>query len=161
FARARELLTCLGADLCGVWRAGIRLEGVEIVRRDHLDDLVLAQRALQVGGGSEVSRPSVCLREGLVGDAPEEILEEAVLPVLGRARVGLDTEDFLPGQGREQWIEVGFGQPRNSGKRSLAERLAEHRSVLQNAPLLCRESVQPRGDERVQRLRYLERLDRA
>ncbi len=39
------------------------------------------------------------------------------------------------------------------------ERLAEHRSVLEQAPLLRCETVQARRDQSVQRLRHLERLD--
>ena len=40
------------------------------------------------------------------------------------------------------------------------ERLAEHGRVLDHPALLCAEPVKPRGDQRVQRLGHLERLDR-
>ena len=46
-------------------------------------------------GGSEVRGSALSLRERLVGDVADEVLQEAVLAVLGRARVGLHDEHLL------------------------------------------------------------------
>ena len=62
---------------------------------------------------------------------------------------------------REQRLELLGGSAGQRGQRADGERLAEHRSVLEQAPLLGRDAVQARGDQRVQRLGHLERLDLA
>jgi hypothetical protein len=43
--------------------------------------------------------PDLAIRlcQRLVGDLAQEVLEEAVLAVLGRAWIGLDAEDLLAG----------------------------------------------------------------
>ena len=51
--------------------------------------------------------------------------------------------------------------PASAASASLRERLAEHRRVLEDPPLFRREAVEPRCDQRVQRLRHLERADLA
>ena len=64
---------------------------------DHLDDLfLLRERRLEMRRRREMPSPALPLRQRLVGDVADEILEEAVLPVLGRAWVGLDAEHLLP-----------------------------------------------------------------
>src|SRR5262249_24935423 len=73
-----------------------RVERGQVVRGDDLDGLVLERRALEERSGGEVPRLAVGLRQRVVGDLAEQILEEAVLPVLGRAGVGLEPEDLLP-----------------------------------------------------------------
>ena len=102
---------------------------------------------------------TLSLRERLVGDVAHEVLEEAVLAVLGRAGVGLHAEHLLPREGSEQRLDLGIGA-RERGERVSREGLAEHGRVLEQPPLLRREAVEPGGDERVQCLRYFERLDR-
>ena len=104
-------------------------------------------------GGGEVPRLPLALRERLVGDVADEVLEEAVLAVLGRARIGLDAEDLLADERGEQRLELGLAQPASAASACLRERLAEHGAVLEQPPLLRREAVEPRGDQRVQRLR--------
>ena len=51
------------------------------------------------------------------------------------------------------------GEPRERRERALGERLAEDGGVLEHTPLLRRQAVEARSDERVQRLRNLERVD--
>jgi len=68
------------------------------MRRDDLDDLLVAQPLAEEAGRSQVAGLSVAARERLVGDVADEILKEAVLPVLGRARIGLDAEHLLAHQ---------------------------------------------------------------
>ena len=130
------------------------------MRGDDLDDLLLDQRLLEERGGGEVPRLAVGLRERLVGDLAQQVLEEAVLAVLGRARVGLDAEDLLAGERGEDRLELGLGAAPQRRERLLRERLAEHGRVLDDAALGRREPVEPRRDQRVQRLGHLERLDR-
>ena len=58
--------------------------GVEVVRGEDLGDLVLlAIGVLEVRGRREVPRAALVAGERLVGDVTDEILEEAVLAVLG------------------------------------------------------------------------------
>ena len=118
------------------------------------------ERAAQVLGGCQMPGTALSLRERLVGDVADEVLEEAVLAVLGRARVGLHTEHLLAREGDEHRLEVGVGA-RKRRQRVSREGLAEHGRVLEQSTLLRREPVEPRGDQCVQRLRHLERLDLA
>ena len=53
------------------------------------------QSRAQVRGGSQVPGAALALRQRLVRDVPHEVLEESVLAVLGRTRVGLDAEHLL------------------------------------------------------------------
>ena len=106
-------------------------------------------------------RLALALRERLVGDVADEVLQEAVLAVLGRARVGLDAEHLLAHQRGEQRLELGLGEPGSAASACSGEGLAEHRGVLEQPALLGGEAVEPGGDQRVQRLGHLERLDLA
>ena len=152
----------LALDLCGVFCVGCGIVSGEVVRRDDLDDFVLVLRkcSTQVSGGGEVPGATLLLRERLVGDMPNEVLQEAVLAVLGRAGVGLHTEHLLACEGDEHRLEVDLGA-RERGQRVSREGLAEHRRVLEQPPLFRGEAVEPRRDEGVQRLRDLERFDLA
>ena len=148
-------------DLGCVFRVRGGLVGGKVVRCDHLDHFVLVgyERGAQVGGGSEMSGTALSLRERLVRDVAHEVLEEAVLAVLGRARVCLHAEHLLAGEGREQRLDLDIGACER-GERVFREGLAEHRGVLEQPPLLRGQAVEPSRDERVQRLRHLERLHR-
>ena len=90
---------------------------------------------------------------------PDEILEEAVLSSLGRPRIRLDAEHLFAHERREQRLELVLRQSDERRDSPHAERLAEHRPVLKKPALRGREAVEPRGDQRVQRLRNLERRD--
>ena len=65
--------------------------------RRYLDHLVLVggECPAQVLRRREMLRPALALRQRLVGDVADEVLEEAVLAVLGRARIRLDAEHLL------------------------------------------------------------------
>jgi hypothetical protein len=65
------------------------------VRGNDLDDLLLSECPLEVRRGGQVSRLPVGLGQRLIGHLAEQVLQKAVLAVLGRARVDLDTEDLL------------------------------------------------------------------
>ena len=89
------------------------------MRRDHLDHLVVvSEGSAQVGGGGEVPGTTLSLRERLVGDVAHEVLEKAVLAVLGRAGVGLHAEHLLARERREQRLDLDVGA-RERGQRVL------------------------------------------
>ena len=64
-------------------------------------------------------RPPLPLRERLVGDVPDEVLEEAVLAVLGRARIGLDAEHLLADEPGEDRLELLLGAAAERAERLL------------------------------------------
>ena len=72
----------------------------------------------------------VALGERPVGDMAHEVLQKAVLPVLRRARVGLDAEHLLADERLEQRPEPVAVDPRERRDGLPRERLAEHRAVL-------------------------------
>ena len=100
---------------------------------------------------------TLLLRERLIGDVTHEVLEEAVLAVLRRRRVGLHAEDLLARKRAEERVELGLGDTSQDCERVACEGLAEDRRVLEQTALFRRQSVEARGDEPVQRLRHFER----
>src|SRR2546425_29204 len=79
------------ADLRAILGVRSRLVSGHVVRGDDLDDLLVggAEDLLEMLGSSQVQRPALLPGHGLVGDALEQVLEEAVLPPLRRAWIGL------------------------------------------------------------------------
>ena len=63
--------------------------------KDLHDLVVVGDSRAQVCGGREVACVALALRERLVGDVPHEVLQEAVLPVLRRARVRLERDHLF------------------------------------------------------------------
>ena len=63
-------------------------------------------------GGGEVAGAPLLLRERLDGHVTDEILQEAVLTVLGRAWVGLEREHLLADERAEQRLEFLLGRAR-------------------------------------------------
>ena len=99
-----------------------------------------------LGGGQVLGAP-LALRQRLVGDLPEQVLEEPVLAVLGRARVGLEPEHLLADEAAEQPLQLARSSSRSSAASApRSERLPEHGGVAEQPPLLGRQPVQPRGD---------------
>ncbi len=138
-----------------------RLVGGEVVGGDDLDHLVLlaGEGGGQVLGRSQVAVAAVALGERLVGNVADEVLQEAVLAVLGRARVGLDAEHLLAHERGEEQLELRLGEAGESREPGPRECLAEHGPVLEQAPLRGGEAVEARRDQGVQRLWHLERAD--
>ena len=83
---------------------------------DDLDDLLLgdAEARLEVSGGGQVAALPVAARERLVGDAADEVLEEAVLAALGGARVGLDAEHLLANETRRSGSSSASESPESA-----------------------------------------------
>ncbi len=108
-----QLLGGLCPEHPGVVRVGRCLEGVEIVRRDHLHGLLfgLPCRVREVLGRGKVPCLPIGPRERLVRDLPQEILEEGILPALRRARVGLHRQHLLAHDRRKERLELGLAQP--------------------------------------------------
>ena len=75
---------------------------------DDLDELLVAvlPLLLEVSGRRQMPRLALFARERLVRHLAQEILEEAVLPALGRAGVDLKREDLLPHERRQQGVEI-------------------------------------------------------
>ena len=159
FACARKPLAGVRLDLGGI--VGVRSGAIRIeqVRGDHLRDLVGVDARLprEVRGRGEVLRLAVAPAQRLVRDALDEGLDESVLAALGRARIGVEDEHLLAHERGEQRRERLLVGPADRGDPSRRERLAEHGRVLEELALVRLEPVEPRGDERVQRLRHVER----
>ena len=94
----RQHRTRLLLDLGCICRVRACLVGGQVMGGDHLDHLVLVggEGSAQVGGGCEMPGATLSLRERLVGDMSDKVLEEPVLAVLGRAGICLDAQHLLP-----------------------------------------------------------------
>ena len=121
-----------------------------------------ANAALRYAAAARCLRAALALRERLVGDVPDEVLQEAVLAVLGRARVGLHAEHLLAHERREQRLELGLGEARRAPPaRRCVNVLPSTAASWSSRRSSGDEAVEPGGDQRVQRLRHLERVDLA
>jgi len=79
----------------------------------------------------EVARAALLLREGLVRDVADEVLEEPVLAVLGRCWICLDAEDLLARERAQERVEVGLGDTSYSREPVSRKGLAENGRVLE------------------------------
>src|SRR5207302_10599730 len=119
-------------------RFGIDSKRLQEVGGQHLDDLgvVRAVGLLKVAGYRQVPTTTLPFRKGLVRDPSDQILEEPVLPSIGRSIVGLNEQDLVSNQACEQRFQGG-PRPAAEGRESvLRERLAENRTGLDQRPLL-------------------------
>ena len=120
-----------------------------------------SRRTTRNSRGREVLGLALPLRERLVGDVLDDVLQERVLAALGRARVGLDREDLLaerapPSSGSSS----ASARPRERRQAVLRERLAEHGAVLDEPALLGREASSRAAISACSVSGHLERLDR-
>ena len=130
---------------------GIRMRS-EVVAGQGSGELIGFER-LEESRCGEVTRLPLRPRKGRVGNLADQRLHEEVLPALGRSRVELPRQQLSPDEGREARFQRGLLDARDHGQGGQAERLAEHSRVVDDRPLRCVERVEPRGDERSQRLR--------
>ena len=81
----RQELAGARPDLGRILGVRLRLVGGEVVGGDDLDDLLLrlAEARFEQRGGRQVTTLSLTTGQRLVGDALDQILQEAVLPALG------------------------------------------------------------------------------
>ena len=114
---------------------------------------------LEVPGGRQVAGLLLLARERVVRDPLDEGLEKGVVATLGRARVGLERQQVLAHERCEDGLQRLLVHPGQGSQAGLREGLAEHGGVFDHPPLHLLEAVEPRGDQRVQGLRHLERLD--
>src|SRR5262249_57821773 len=122
-----------------------------VVRRADVEELGGGREGVAaVRGGREMVGALLLLRQRLVRDALEQVLEEPVLATLGGAWIRLEGERLLADERREQRIEVRLGRSAERGESGLRERLADDRRVLDHSALLGGEPVEARGDESVQ-----------
>ena len=160
-ARLDECRPGPGTDLRHVGVVAGRSRRSEQMRCDHLRHVLVGavERALEGVDRGEMPRLAVAARERLVRDLAQKLLQEAVLPALGPARIRLERQHLLAHERTEDGLELVGAQPGERGDRALGERLAENADVLDELPLLGGEAVEPRGRECMERLRHLERLD--
>ena len=124
----------------------------QVMGRQRAGKLVVAER-LEVARRREVSAAPVAQREGRVGDLADDGLDERVLASLRRSRIDLTVEEVGSDQGAQPLLEdIGF-EAAHRGQRRGRERLSEHGRVLDEHPVLGREGVEPRRDQRVEGLR--------
>ena len=142
-ARPPERVADRLAKLSCFLGVGLELERGEVVRGHDLDDLLLAARprGLEERSCGEMPGLAIALRERLVGDASNEVLEKAVLPAFGRARVGLEEEDLLAHEAPRSGSRSSFAAAGDRGERFDDERLAEDRGVLDELALRGLEAV--------------------
>ena len=133
---------------------------VEPVGRDDLGQLVATERAEVIGGG-QMQALSLAPAERVAGNGADHVLHEAILAAVGGARIGLDDDELHAGQPGERLGVPALRQAAYRGEAVPRERLARARTRPEQPPLARAEPVEPRGDERLQRLRDVERLDRA
>ena len=76
------------------------------------------------------------------------------MPAFGRPRIGLDVEQLPPHEVAQPRLELGHIHPTRAGQRIGSEDLTEHRRILEERPIGGLEGIEPRGDQRAQRVRH-------
>ena len=159
--RPHEHLERLRPQLVGVGIIRRGVVRVEVVSGDDLDDLVLLRAPCRCEelSGCEVLGLPLASRDRLVGDPLDDVLEERVLPPLGRPGISLHRKDLLTEKAAEQRFELRLHHAADCSETLLRKRLAEHRAALDQAALLGPKRVESRRHQRVQGLRNLQILD--
>ena len=118
--RTCEPAARLGPHRVGIGSVRVGLVRVEVVHGDHLGDLVRIDPGLrgEEEGNRQVACPAVAPGDRLVRDPLHERLQEAELSALGRERVGLDGEQLLPHQARDELLDL----VRRRARRALPDR---------------------------------------
>ena len=94
----------LGGKGIGLRPGGCREVGVAVVCGQDPGQLV-AVEGLEVARGREVARPTVLLRQRLVGDLADQPLDEDVLAALRRARIVIDGQDLASDEAPKSRLE--------------------------------------------------------
>ena len=82
-ARAQQRLVRLSAQAVAVGASGSRRYASSRWEAIDLGDLFLAERRREVFGSRQVLLPPFALRQRLVGDVTQQVLQERVLALLG------------------------------------------------------------------------------
>jgi hypothetical protein len=99
-----------------------------------------------------MSRLAILACERRVGDLADERLHERELAALGRARIHVPDDELPAGERDQPSLDIRCIERRHRRQPVDRERLAKHRGRLEERPVGGLEGVEPRGDERVQRL---------
>ena len=111
--------------------------GREVVPGEAAGDLV-GLEALEEPGRGQVADLAILLRQGVVGDLADQGLDEGVLAMLGRARIGLAGEQLAPDERPQARLELGLRNPGNGREAGEGEALAEDGGVRHERPVLGR-----------------------
>ena len=148
---AGERQARLGGDRIGLRPLVGGFARRQVVVRERAGQLVIAE-PLEVAGGGQVTRAAVPARQRPVGDLADERLDELVLAPFGRPRIRLDVEQLATHEVPQLGFEVARRNPAHASQRIGGEDLAEHRGVLEERPIGGLQRVEPRGDQRAQRI---------
>ncbi len=142
---------------------GVRIgaDPLLVMGREHLGDVAELTRPgpLEMARGGDVVGLARAARQHPVRDRAQQRLEEVVLASLGRARIIIAGEHLLGHEPIEDRLDLGLGPAAHRRCGGRGERLAEHGGILEQRALAGRKPVEPRGDERLQRLGHVEVRD--
>ena len=132
-----------------------------VVLGEHRDHLVgaVSHAVLEEAADLEVLGAAHRLGEHPVGDVADQHVLEGVLPLAGELAAGGLDDEVLFLKRHERVVQVEAGVARHPGERTLPERPADDRCLLQELPLARFERVQPRREQRLDRAGQLGRLD--
>ena len=140
------------ADLGDVAVVGYRVEGVDIVPGDDVDDLltVTRERRPQVGSNREVPCLAVAARQRLVGDLPQHLLGESVVPPLRRPRIGGHLQDLAAQQLGEDRLDGRGRQAGHAGDGLGRKAAPQHGCAREHLANLRVEGIEPRRQQGVE-----------
>ena len=117
---------------------------------------LLTAEPLEIARCGHVPLAAIGLGQVLVGDLAHQGLHELVLAALRGAGIGLDGEQLATDQPVETIGQVRRHYPRDGGQGVNGEALSQDRCVQQQPAVLRPVGVEPRCDQRLQRLRHAE-----
>ena len=118
--------------------------GVEVVRCDHLGDLVRVDARIrrEVLGCREMTNASIAARDRLVGHALDECLQEPELSAFGGEGICVHGEQLLAHEARDQAVDVVLREIRECREPPCGKGLAQYGRVLKQPALLDRNAVE-------------------
>ena len=128
------------------------------MERERAGQLV-GRHSFEIASRGEVVRLPIALGQHAVRDLADQGLDECVLAPLGRARIGDVDEELAPDEVSQVRLELLFRIAGHGGKAREREALAEYGRDADEGPLCWIERVEPRGDQRLERLRHRERRE--
>ena len=141
----------LGGEGVGLRSLRGVLLGRQVVAGQAAGELV-AVEVLEEAGRGEVAPLAVGPGERVVGNLPDQGLDEGVLAALRAPRIRLEGEELAAHERPQARLELVLGDPRDGREPGEREGLAEDGRIGDEDPLVGREPVQAGGDERRERL---------